>query len=214
MTRLCWLLLAAALSASAQAEILPMPLEPADPRNPLELIADDTWTGATVRATRGQWSKLALPAFEYEAAKGPVRLIVDYAALRPNDQPGDALMDVGIECPETSEGCAIPITTSVIGIRSQYMGEHVARIDGAPTAVWVGRESYSYSFPDGTMVEVSLSLLEHNNLDPKAIRARLVYGQVSGAALPGQATRTGTLLKVAGVVLALTILVLWWLRRR
>lgn len=213
MYRLSCLLLAAALSTSARAEILSVPLESADPENPLALVADNTWSGADVRATRDQWSKLVLPTFAYEAAKGPVRLIVDYAALRPNAEAGDALMDVGIVCPEVNQGCANPITTSVISIRSQYMGEHVARIDGAPTAVWVGRESHSYSFPDGTKVDVWLSLLEHNNLDPKAIRARLVYGQVSGAALPGQATRGGTLLKIAGVVLALTIIVLCWLRR-
>lgn len=209
-----WIVLSAMLAASfAQAEILPMPLDSHDPEQPIELIGDVTWSGADVQASRGQWSKLSLPAFEYEAAKGPIRLVVDYAALRTSEDRGDALIDIGIECPQASQPCAIPISAGTIGIRTDYMGEHVARIDGEPTAVWVGRESHSYSFPDGTLVDVWLSLVERNHLDPKAIRARLFYGTMSNAALPGQATRSGTFLKIAAVVLGLAVLAAWWLRR-
>ncbi len=197
----------------AAADSLPMPLEASDPQVPIEVIADQTWSGEDVQATRKQWSKLALPPITYEAAKGPLHLVVDYAALRLGDQRGTALMDVGIECPEAMQPCAIPMTSSVIAIDSDYMGEHVATIAGQPIAVWVGRQGHRYSFPDGTRVDVWLSLLERNQLDPKAIRARLVYGQISAEALPGQVTRFGTLLKFASAIFVVAVIVLWWLRR-
>ncbi len=69
--------------------------------------------------------------------------------------------------------------------------------------------THQYIFPDRTRVDVWLTLLEHHNLDPKAIRARLVYGPISHAALPGQQTRGGLLVHVAIAVPALTAVGLW-----
>ena len=91
MYRLSCLLLAAALSTSARAEILSVPLESADPENPLALVADNTWSGADVRATRDQWSKLVLPTFagarNHEAvlvAACPASARLDVAGTRRN----------------------------------------------------------------------------------------------------------------------------------
>ncbi len=208
------LLLALPATGFAQSNALPMPLESKDPETPLEILADTTWTGSEIQAQAKDFSRLEAGHFAYDASKGPVTLLVDYAATRPGDDvEGDALIDVGIECPEAREPCAIPITLGVIGIRSPYMGESVATVDGKPQAVWVGRESHAYTFPDKTYVEVRLALQDRKNLDPKAIRARLFYGEYDRDALPGQKTRSGTVMKVAFVLAALLALFLWWMRR-
>ena len=207
-------LIAAPLAVFAQSNALPMPLESKDPEKPLEIVADTTWTGAEIQAQAKDFSRLEAGHFTYDASKGPVTLLVDYAATRPGgDVEGEALVDVGIECPEAREPCAIPITLGVIGIRTAYMGESVVNVGSAPQAAWVGREGHAYSFPDKTYVEVRLALQDRKNLDPKAIRARLFYGEYDRNALPGQQTRLGTVLKVAIVLSVLLALFLWWMRR-
>ena len=207
-------LIAAPLTLFAQSNALPMPLESKDPAKPLEIVADTTWTGAEIQAQAKDFSRLEAGRFTYDASKGPVTLLIDYAATRPGgDAEGEALIDVGIECPEARDPCAIPITLGVIGIRTAYMGESVVNVGSAPQAAWVGRQGHAYNFPDKTLVEVRLALQDRKNLDPKAIRARLFYGDYDRSALPGQQTRFGTVLKVAIVLSVLLALFLWWMRR-
>jgi hypothetical protein len=208
------LLLSLPFTVVAQSDPLPMPLESRDPAKPLEVLADQTWTGPEIQAQAKDFSRLEVGHFIYEAGKGPVTLLVDYAAARPGkDVEGEALIDVGIECPEAREPCAIPITLGVIGIRTGYMGESVIKVGNAPEAAWVGRESHAYTFPDKTYVEVRLALQGRSNLEPRAIRARVFYGDYSREALPGQKTRSGLMLKIAAVLGALLALFFWWLRR-
>ncbi|WP_460731233.1 hypothetical protein [Lysobacter tyrosinilyticus] len=208
------LLSALPLAAFAQSSALPMPLESKDPAKPLEILADQTWTGDDVRPQGTEFSRLDVGSFKYDAGKGPVTLVVDYAGARPDKgADSEAIIDVGIECPEAGTPCAIPIDKCVIGIRSAYMGESVVKVDGTPEATWVGRESHDYRFDDGTVVQVQLSLGERQNLDPKAIRARLFYGDYDRAALPGQQTRGGLLLKIVAAVGVMVALFLWWMRR-
>ncbi|MEQ1512515.1 MAG: hypothetical protein ABL934_07535 [Lysobacteraceae bacterium] len=198
----------------AQSNALPMPLESKDPAKPLEILADTTWTGAEIQAQAKDFSRLEAGHFNYDASKGPVTLLIDYAATRPSgDAEGEALIDVGIECPEARDPCAIPITLGVIGIRTAYMGESVVNVGSAPQAAWVGREGHAYSFPDRTYVEVRLALQDRKHLDPEAIRARLFYGDYDRSALPGQKTRSGSVLKIAIVVSVLLALFVWWMRR-
>ncbi|NOT88899.1 MAG: hypothetical protein HOP03_12030 [Lysobacter sp.] len=207
-------LIAAPLAVFAQSNALPMPLESKDPAKPLEMLADTTWTGPEIQAQAKDYSRLEAGRFTYDASKGPVTLLIDYAATRPSDDmDGEALIDVGIECPEARDPCAIPITLGVIGIRTAYMGESVVNVGSAPQAAWVGREGHAYSFPDKTYVEVRLALQDRKNLAPKAIRARLFHGDYNRSALPGQQTRLGTVLKVGIVLSVLLALFLWWLRR-
>jgi hypothetical protein len=207
-------LIATPLAVFAQSNALPMPLESKDPAKPLEILADTTWTGAEIQAQAKDFSRLEAGHFNYDASKGPVTLLIDYAATRPSDDAeGEALIDVGIECPEARDPCAIPITLGVIGIRTAYMGESVVNVGSAPQAAWVGREGHAYSFPDRTYVEVRLALQDRKHLDPKAIRARLFYGDYDRSALPGQKTRSGSVLKIAIVVSVLLALFVWWMRR-
>lgn len=207
-------LIATSLGVFAQSSALPMPLESKDPGKPLEILADTTWTGVDIQAQAKDFSRLEVGHFNYDASKGPVTLLIDYAATRPSeDEEGEALIDVGIECPEARDPCAIPITLGVIGIRTAYMGESVVNVGDAPQAAWVGREGHAYSFPDKTYVEVRLALQDRKHLDPKAIRARLFYGDYDRSALPGQKTRSGSVLKIAIVVSMLLALFVWWLRR-
>lgn len=136
------------------------------------------------------------------------------AATRPaSDADSAALIDIGIECCETPQSCRIPLNLGVVSIRSACMGESVANVGDAPEAVWVGREGHGCTFADGAMASVSLDLHDRRNLEPKAIRARLCYGDRNDDALPGQATRFGILTKIALAVGLLFALFLWWMRR-
>lgn len=194
-----------------------MLLEGEDPAKPLEIILDNTWTGKDIQkqAQKGEWSNLVLGDFKIDPAKGPITLVVDYAATRPNTEDGEAIIDVGIECQleDSGDGCPIPISDSVIGIRTALMGESVVKVNGTPEAVWVGRESHSYLLPKGTAA-VSLTLSSRENLEPKAIRARVFYGVHDRSSLPGQASRSGIFLKIGVAILLLLALFIWWLKRQ
>jgi hypothetical protein len=201
-------------AASAQSNALPMPLDSEDALKPLNVIADKTWTGPEIQAQAKDFSRLEVGSFKYDASQGPVTLLIDYAAAWPDpDNKGEAIIDVGIECPEARDPCAIPITLGTIGIHTEYMGESVVNIGAAPQPAWIGRESHAYTFPHDTYVEVRLSLQDRRNLDPKAIRARLFYGNHDRDALPGQKTRFGAVMKVALALGVLLALFLWWMRR-
>lgn len=214
LTALLACLLCLPTLASAQSNALPMPLESEDPAKPLNVIADQTWTGPEIQAQAKDFSRLEVGQFKYDARQGPVTLLIDYAAAWPDpENKGEAIIDVGIECPEARDPCAIPITLGTIGIHTEYMGESVVNVGPAPEAVWIGRESHAYTFPQDTYVEVRLALQDRKNLDPKAIRARLFYGDYDRDALPGQKTRFGAVLKVALALGVLLALFLWWMRR-
>ncbi|MBX3710778.1 MAG: hypothetical protein KF800_02290 [Lysobacter sp.] len=213
-TLLALALLPAAFLARAQSNALPMPLESEDPDKPLVIVADQTWTGPEIQIQSKDMRGLGVLEFRHDASKGPVTLVIDYAATRPDsDADSEALIDIGIECHETPQPCKIPVHLGVVSIRSAYMGESVANVGAAPEAVWVGREGHTYTFADGAMVSVSLDLQDRRNLEPKAIRARLFYGEHDRRALPGQATRFGILMKIALAVGLLFALFLWWMRR-
>lgn len=197
----------------AQSEQLPIPLDAADPAKPLTLIEDQTWTGTAIQAQSKDYSSLKLKDFKYDPSKGAVTLVVDYAATRPEPGDSEAVVEIGIECPEASTPCAIPINKAYINVRSAFMGEAVAILNGTPEAVWVARESQNYIFAPDTLVSISLSLQDRSNLNPKAIRARLIYGDFSRKALPGQQTRGSLVLKISMAVFGLLIFAFWWLRR-
>lgn len=211
------ILLACPIVTSAQSTVFPMQLESDDPEKPLEILLDKTWSGkdVLVQASNGPLSNLGLGDFKIDAGKGPVTLVIDYAATRPNNDDGEAIIDIGIECSQenSGDGCSIPIGQTVVGIRTALMGESVINVNGTPEAVWVGRESHSYSLPPGT-AWVSLTHNSSNNLEPKAIRARLFYGDYDRSSLPGQASRSGIFMKIGVAILLLLIGFIWWLKRQ
>jgi len=204
------------VSAMADSSAFPMVLESKDPAKPLEIISDKTWVGSEMSNQRDSWGSLALDPFTYDKTKGPFTLVVDYAAVRPEGEDGEAIINIGIECPEAGDPCKIPINQSVIGIRSAFMGESAIKISGRPQAVWVARESHTYyDLPTDNLVSVSLSLDQPpKNLEPLAIRARLIYGDYDRTALPGQQTRIGIFGKIGIAVFLMLIGFLWWMRRQ
>ena len=208
-------LLSLPLSAFADSSRFPMVLESKDPEKPLVVIDDKAWVGSEIIKGRDSWGSLALTPFINDSSKGNVTLVVDYAATRQDQKEGEALIEISVECPESGTPCSIPITQSVMGIRTAFMGESAIKIDGAPKAVWVARQSHTYSFPPDTLVNVSLSLDKAPlNLDPVAVRARLIYGDYSREALPGQQTRIGLFGKIGIAVLILLIGFFWWVKRQ
>jgi hypothetical protein len=203
-----------ATRAAGAADTLDTPLLPADSAKPLTMVEDRLWTGPEIRGGRDVLTSLKFKPFAYDASKGALSLIIDYAGVRTSEDDGDALIEISIECPEAREPCAIPIEKGVVDIRTGYMTDVPAVIGGQPVTLLAGRESHDYRFGDGTVVNVWLQALEHRNLEPKAIRARLVYGEFARDALHGDSGRTGSLKTVLIVVGVLTALVLLWLKKR
>jgi len=208
-------LLSLPFGAVADSSTLPMVLESKDPAKPLEVIDDKTWVGSEMQKGRDSWGNLALAPFTNDTSKGPVTLVVDYAATRPDHEDGEALIGISVECPEAGTPCSIPINQSVIGIRTAFMGESAIKMAGTPQAVWVARESHTYSFPPDTLVSVALELNDPpSHLEPLAIRARLIYGDYDRSALPGQETRIGIFGKIGIAVLLMLIGFIWWMKRQ
>lgn len=208
-------LLSFPVACLADSNSFPMLLESKDPEKPLEIIDDQTWVGSEMKSGRDKWGELVLRPFTNDTSKGPVTLVVDYAALRPDDTDGEAIINIGIECPEAGDPCKIPINQTVMGIRASFMGESAIKIAGTPEAVWVARESHTYSLPTDTAVSVALSMDEEPvHLKPVAIRARLIYGDYSRDALPGQQTRIGLFGKIGIAVLLMFVFFMWYVRRQ
>lgn len=195
------------------ATTVPMPLQAEDPQRPIEVLQDLSWDETSLQIAPGRASTIKLAPFKHQAAKGPVQLVVDYAVTRPSNADGDVLLEVGVECPEASPPCAVPINTVFMTLKTDYMVPQNATLDGQQVPVWVGREIFGYVFEDATTVAIDLSPLEYKNVQPKALRARLVYGAIDTKPLPGQQTRRGKLSLVMFVVGAMVLGLFLWLKR-
>jgi len=192
---------------------LPLPLQNADPKKPLEVLADATWTLAQLNAPfRSPEAGPDLATVTYDDAKGPITLVVDLATVRTSKDKGHARIDLGIECVAPAP-CPIDAAKSVMGMDTQFMGESVAILDSQPTPVLVQRRAYSYVFKPGTVLSTTIQLGAHENLDPKLVRARWIYGQFDDAGVPGQTTRKDLLMKILATVTGLFIVGVWWMRR-
>ena len=211
MRALCAATLLLLASAVARADELPLPLEPADPDRPIELLWDRTYGQAELKKVPGTTAPHGVADITYDEQKGPLTLVVDLAATRPDDRKGHVRLGIHVEC--TGTPCGIPIDKSVMGLDTQFMGESVAILDGQPTPVWVQRRAYSYTFKQGDTVMFGASVESAENLEPRVLRLRVIRGRHDDAGLPGQTTRKELLLKVVGSVLGLLVLALWWMRR-
>lgn len=212
MQRLALILLVVGRFSFADV-LLPMPLQAEDPQRPIEVLQDLSWDEQSLQITPGRASVIRLEPFKHVAAKGPVQLVVDFAVTRPSNADGDALLEVGVQCPEASPPCAVPINTVFMTLKTDYMVPQNATLDGQQVPVWVGREIFGYVFEDATTVAIDLSPLEYKNVVPKAMRVRLVYGAIDTKPLPGQQTRRGKLSLVMFVVGAMLLGLFLWLKR-
>ena len=77
-----------------------MVLESKDPQKPLVLIDDKAWAGLEIIKRRDYWASRALAPFITDSFKGPVMLVVDYAATRPDLKKGEALIANSCQMPE------------------------------------------------------------------------------------------------------------------
>lgn len=220
-------LAACAFSALAQrTAAMDAPVLSKDPSKPMLLLADQTASAGDIKvlphAATGTPKDLPqrsqpvlLRPFSYDAAKGPVTLVVDYAGyLIHADDDAEGVVEIGIECPEASTPCSYSLQQSVLGFRSAFMAKEAVTTPTGQRTVAVGREAHVYQFPPGAKVEMRLTLLKPKNLEPLELKARLLYGEHDRRALPGQTTRSGLLWKVLGSGLLLAVAGVWWLRRR
>jgi hypothetical protein len=193
------------------AQSLAIPLNSKDPNNKILIADDQTWfyTSAetsTNDAPRKTGVRLAL---DHDPRKGPVTLVVDYAAPKP-DNDAAATLQVSIECMDAN--CPIALDQAMIGIRAAYMGEGLIDMGGGPIKTWAGRESRTYDLPSG-QVQIDVDLVRQEKLPPQAIRVRAIYGEHDRSALPGQQTRESLLIKIVASLLAVGGLIYWLIKR-
>ena len=147
--------------------------------------------------------------------EGAVTLVVDYGATRANSDRGEALLELNIECPEASDPCKLPLNKAFMKIDSAFMGEAVAVLNDVATPLWVGRETQTFNFPPDTLVYIGFDVANAPvNLQPRIVRARLIYGDFETAGLPGQQTRLSLFYKITGSALLLLLAFVWWIRKQ
>jgi hypothetical protein len=199
---------------TAQANTLNVPLTSENPKEPIKLIADETWYEDEIIFDTSKIIGMGFEPFT-STNDGPVTLVVDYGATRANTERGEALLELSLECPDAQEPCKLPLNKAFMKIDSAFMGEAVAFLNNEPTPIWVGRASQTFSFPPGTVVNIGFDVAnEPVNLQPKIIRARLIYGSFDAAGLPGQQTRSNLFYKITGSALLLLLAFVWWIRRQ
>ena len=73
-----------------------MVLESKDPEKPLVVIDDKAYVGSEIIKERDSRGSLALAPFINHSSKGNVSLVVDYAATRPDQKGGEALIGISM----------------------------------------------------------------------------------------------------------------------
>ncbi|MEP7327648.1 MAG: hypothetical protein ABI777_00450 [Betaproteobacteria bacterium] len=219
-------LAAGSFAATAQqADAMLAPLLSKDPAQPFVLQADRIWSADEIaiqpRAVTGtpkdlprSSRELKIASFMHKGERGPVTLAIDYTAyLIDPSSAGEGTLNIGIECPETPNGCSYPISKSVLLFQSAFMARQEVPASTGKRTIVVGRESHAYTLPSNALVDVRVALLESMNLEPLQVKARLIYGDYDRRALPGQATRIETLWYLIGGAIVLLLTAFWWLRR-
>lgn len=208
-------LVAAASHAATQVDVPDLPLRSKDPKKPLELIAERTWSGADVQPTAPpRMRQLALGAAPMGGGRGPVTLVVDYAAyMKIPSQPAGGAISVLVSCPQIVDGCAFPTEKSVVPFEDGFMARAEREVAGQKKVLVFGRESQTYTLAKETPMRVDISVPAQRNLEPVQVTARLVRGEFETRGVPGKGMRIGAIWKaIAGGVLVLG-LAFWWLRR-
>lgn len=223
---LCAIVLVGSHSAAAPPnDLLDAPLLAKNPKEPLVLLADQGWSAAEIRIQPREVTgtpkdlprssrRLSVGSFQSEKGRGPVTLVVDYAAyLQNRGDDAQGSVQIEIECTDIPDGCSYPIEKGVLPFRSAFMAKRDVASDAGKKVLVVGRESHSYSLPPNAQVRVNISLSDPKNLEPVQLRARLFYGEYDRKALPGQTTKSAMLWKIIGGALVVVLGAFWWLRR-
>lgn len=219
-------LLTAPLHLSAQDDPFAVRLLPKDPRQPLHMLAEKSWSGSDLQVQPRSVTQtpshqprrsltLPLGAFKTEPGLGPMVLLVAYGGrLIDGNAKGSGIVSVDIECPEASDGCGIPISQTLVSFDTTYMASSRRTEGGAIRTLVLGREGHRYSFPPGTLVKMDLTLLEPTNIEPAQLQAWVFHGEHDPALPQARKTRSGTLWKVLGAGVLVVLLGFWWVRRR
>lgn len=216
---------ATALPAAAQNTLaVRAPLLAKDPAKPIQLVLEKSATASELRILPREATgtpkdlprtsrTIGVGSFRFEEGRGPVTLVLDYAGALI-DPKGDAegSIEIGIECPEAATPCSYPITKGSLAFSTAFMAKEEMDLPSGRRTVVTGRESHSYSFPNGVKVELRLNARETKNLEPLELTARVIYGEHERG-LPGQTTRSGLFWKVLAAIAVLGIGAFWWLRR-
>lgn len=210
-------------ATALRTEAMVAPLPNKDPKRPVFVLADKVWPEEEIRilpreltGTPGHLPRsshrLPLGSFRYDGADGPVTLVVDYAGyLVDPSRNADAAVKIGIECPRSAQGCAYPLTKSVLPFQAAFMARQEVSTAAGKRTVVVGRESHSYVFAPDSLVQMDLTLLEPSNLQPLELKARVIFGEYDRRALPGQTTRQQLVWRIGAAALGVLALAYWWL---
>ena len=214
-----------ALPCAAQTPLaMQAPLLARDPAKPIQVVLEKTATANELRILprEATGTPKDLPrtsrtilagSFRFEEGRGPVTLVLDYAGVLVDPKAdAEGSIEIAIECPEAATPCSYPINKGSLAFSTAFMAKEEVDLPTGRRTVVTGREAHSYSFPSGVKVDLRLSARETKNLEPLALKARVIYGEPERG-LPGQTTRSGLFWKVLAAIGLLAAGAVWWLRR-
>ncbi len=214
------------LAAAAQtSDAMLAPLLSKDPERPMQVRTERVYSAAQIQIQPREVTgtpkdlprtsrDLKVASFVHRGGSGPVTLVIDYAAFLVNPSiAGEGTVSIGIECPETPNGCSYPITTSVLPFQTAFMAKQEVETPRGQRTIVVGRDSHSYTLPADAKVDLRIALMEPVNLEPLELKARLIYGEYDRRALPGQTTKIAALWFVIGGAIVFLLAAFFWLRR-
>jgi hypothetical protein len=184
--------------------VINAPLLSADPTKPIEIIAANWWviTDGVSEDLKGRidpghqgktGDSLAVGSFVVDGSKGPVTLVVDYAASVKALTGSDGSVRIGIECLNQPMKCGIPGNKSVLMYHADLMSRMLIPLKDSAAAFAIGRDSYSYRLPADETVRVDVTVGTPHRLDPLFLKAWLIYGENAADVVPGQTSQSSAI---------------------
>lgn len=184
--------------------VINAPLLSADPAKPIQIIAANWWvvTDGLSDDFKGLiepdhqvklGDSVVVGSFVVDGSKGPVTLVVDYAASVKALTGSDGSVRIGIECMGQPLKCAIPANKSVLMYHADLMSRLLIKLKDSAAALAIGRNAFSYRLPADEGVRVDISLGTPHKLDPLFVKAWLIYGENAADVVPGQASQSNAI---------------------
>jgi hypothetical protein len=184
--------------------VINAPLLSADPAKPIEIIAANWWviTDGVSEDLKGRidpehqgktGDSLPVGSFVVDGDKGPVTLVVDYAASVKALTGSDGSVRIGIECMNQPMKCGIPGNKSVLMYHADLMSRMLIPLKDSAAAFAIGRDAYSYRLPADETVRVDVTVGKPHNLDPLFLKAWLIYGENAADVVPGQTSQSSAI---------------------
>ena len=180
--------------------LLNTPLVSNDPTKPIQVIAQNWWAvtdkvspemAKRIEGRRQLKVGMDVPiaTFTFDAAKGPVTVVVDYAGLPKAWGTARGRVSLSLECMDKPMACAQPVTALVMGFQGSLMPQVPIKVGDAKFLIAVGREAKTYRLPPGETVRINLKLEAQQDMEPLMLKAAVIYGENAAETVMGQTAK-------------------------